>query len=186
MFQFSTFYSYKDISDYRIDVYTGSFEEINLSKAKQSYGIILNKENQIVLAYNSNSGFWILPGGTVEAGETTIETLVREVYEETAVIVDETTIKPAFYQNIYEIQKKDEVAEEKFEALQVRYIARAGRIDKFVSDPGGSMTEVKWVNIEEIDEYLKWGETNKLIIKVIKDFLSLEETDKLMLRQLAK
>ncbi len=172
MFQFSTNYSYKNTHHYRIDVYTGSFDEVNLNQATQSYGIILNKENELLLCYNSDSGFWILPGGTVEAGETTIDTLIREVYEESAVVVDSQTIKPAFYQNVYEIQNKDEVLEEKFEALQVRYIARAGRIDKFISDPGGSMTEVKWIKLEEIDKYLKWGETNSLIIKIIKEYLA--------------
>lgn len=94
MLQFSTTYTYKNINHYRIDVDTGSLDEIDLSQAKQSYGIILNKENELLLCYNSDSGLWILSGGTAEAVETTIDTLIREVYEESAVTVDSKTIKP--------------------------------------------------------------------------------------------
>lgn len=176
MLQFSTAYIYKNINHYKIDVHTGSFDEIDLSQAIQSYGIILNQENELLLCYNSDSGFWILPGGTVEAGETTIDTLIREVYEESAVVVDAKTIEPAFYQEVFEVIKEDDSTdgkeEEKFEALQVRYIARPERIDKFISDPGGSMTEVKWVKLEELGDYLKWGETNNLIIQIIEEYLA--------------
>lgn len=167
MLRFSTTYSYKNTAKYKLYVHTGNFGQLKMKKAKQSYGIILNNENQILLAYNSDSGFWILPGGTIEKDETSIQTLIREVYEETAVVVNEQSIKPAFYQEIYEMID----GKEKFEGLQLRYIGRAEKIDQFISDPGGSMTEVKWVDIDKLDEYLKWGETNKLIIQLVQDYL---------------
>lgn len=169
---FSTFYKYKNQQEYRLDVYSNSFDNLDLLKVTQSYGIILNDKNEIVLSYNSDSGFWILPGGTIDEGETPIQTLIREVYEESAVVVNEATIQEAFYQEIFEINSEDNAPDlEKLSGLQLRYIAKAERIDKFVSDPGGSMTEVKWVSVEDLPNFLKWGKTVDLIQGIVKEYL---------------
>jgi len=47
----------------------------------QSYGLCFTAEG-LVLLVSEADGHWSLPGGTVEAGETTQETLVREIAEE--------------------------------------------------------------------------------------------------------
>jgi 8-oxo-dGTP pyrophosphatase MutT (NUDIX family) len=166
MLQFAINYTFKDITDYRIEVYTGSWDQLDLTKATQSYGIILNDQNQIVISYNSETGNWLLPGGTIEVGESSIQALVREVYEEAAVVVDESTIIPAFYQQVFELEDD----EEKNNVLQLRYIARAQRIDQFVSDPGGAMTEVKWVTLDELSNYLDWGQTVPLIVSIARGY----------------
>jgi ADP-ribose pyrophosphatase YjhB (NUDIX family) len=169
MLQFTQLYTYKDGRKFRLEVHTGSFDELDLTKAGQSYGIILNDKNEIVLSYNSDSENWILPGGSIEEGETPIEGLVREVYEESAVVVNKSTIKPAFYQEA--IQLFDD-GSEKYFALQLRYIARAKQIDEFISDPAGVMTEVKWVSLDELGDWLTWGQTVDVIKKVAQDYIS--------------
>lgn len=45
-------------------------------------GLIVTKNNQLLLAYSSNKNAWYLPGGKVDKGETTKEALIREIREE--------------------------------------------------------------------------------------------------------
>lgn len=126
---------------------------------------------KLYLSFNSNSNSWILPGGTIEEFESPIEALIREVYEETAVVVDEASIIPLFYQKYYRIHN----TKSEFLTNQLRYIARAKRIDTFVSDPAGSMTAVMWVDINNLHEYLKWGETTTFIQEQLKEFLNTKQ-----------
>jgi ADP-ribose pyrophosphatase YjhB (NUDIX family) len=51
------------------------------SAITQSYGICFDDAGQIALAATA-PGVWTLPGGTIEAGESPEEALVREVAEE--------------------------------------------------------------------------------------------------------
>jgi 8-oxo-dGTP diphosphatase len=47
-------------------------------------GVVLLKNNQILLARQNKRPFWVLPGGTLEPGEGLSETAVRELQEEAA------------------------------------------------------------------------------------------------------
>jgi 8-oxo-dGTP pyrophosphatase MutT (NUDIX family) len=49
--------------------------------------IILNSNNEILLQLRTDTGLWGLSAGAVELGETAMEALKREVYEETALEV---------------------------------------------------------------------------------------------------
>lgn len=56
---------------------------------------ILNKNNELLIA-TSNGGCQ-LPGGHKEEGENLIDTVIREVQEETGIILDEKEIKDSFF-----------------------------------------------------------------------------------------
>ncbi|MFC0320676.1 MULTISPECIES: NUDIX hydrolase [Olivibacter] len=51
---------------------------INLPTA----GLIVIKDNKLLLAFSKNKKAWYLPGGKVDAGETSIQSLQREIREE--------------------------------------------------------------------------------------------------------
>ena len=50
-------------------------------------GIIIEKDNLISLIYSQKYHFYKLPGGGIEEGESHLETLIREVDEETGLAV---------------------------------------------------------------------------------------------------
>ena len=51
----------------------------------------------------------------------------------------------------------------KYEGTQIRYLTRAKRREKFTTDSGGDIKFQKYVSIEDLDKYLKWGKTTKFI-----------------------
>jgi 8-oxo-dGTP diphosphatase len=49
--------------------------------------LIFNEDGQILVQHRRDNGLWGLPGGNYEPGEEPAETMIREVYEETGLIV---------------------------------------------------------------------------------------------------
>jgi len=50
-------------------------------------GLVINDQNEILLQLRKDLNVWGLPGGGMEPGEEPAETVIRETYEETGVIV---------------------------------------------------------------------------------------------------
>ncbi len=49
--------------------------------------LVIDRAGAILLHRRSDNGFWALPGGTMETGESILETVIREVREETGLDV---------------------------------------------------------------------------------------------------
>lgn len=45
-------------------------------------GLVVINQGKLLLAYSKNKNAWYLPGGKIEAGETAIHSLIREIKEE--------------------------------------------------------------------------------------------------------
>lgn len=56
-------------------------------------GLLVIRDNKLLLAYSNNKKAWYLPGGKVDAGETSVQALQREVLEELNVILDPSSIR---------------------------------------------------------------------------------------------
>lgn len=50
-------------------------------------GVILEKDDKILLEQRADNSLWGIPGGLLEIGETVKETAIREIYEETGLNV---------------------------------------------------------------------------------------------------
>lgn len=51
-------------------------------------GLVVVKENKLLLAYSNNKNAWYLPGGKVDKNETAQEALLREIKEELNITLD--------------------------------------------------------------------------------------------------
>lgn len=151
--------------EHRFDIFvTDDFS--HLQHVKQVYALVLSKDSSNVLVVKEKNGLRVLPGGTVEEGETWLETLTREVKEETNRDVALETVKPLFYQHAY---KKNAAGEWEFQRTEVRYSVIVENDIDFISDPDhGKIIEALWVPIVKLEEYLEWGETTRLIKELLK------------------
>ena len=68
------------------------------TKTRDGSRAIVVKDGMILLTHETNSGWWLVPGGGLEEGETFEECCIREVEEETGYIVK--VLKP--FLHIYE------------------------------------------------------------------------------------
>ena len=50
--------------------------------------LIRNEAGRVLLQQRSDNGLWGLPGGSTDPGESPAQTVVREVYEETGLLVE--------------------------------------------------------------------------------------------------
>ena len=57
------------------------------SKTRAGSRAVIVKDGMILLSYEASAGWWLIPGGGMEAGETPEECCVRETEEETGLIV---------------------------------------------------------------------------------------------------
>jgi 8-oxo-dGTP pyrophosphatase MutT (NUDIX family) len=147
---------------YKFEIYLSS-DFSKLSRVSQAYGAVLDEENRL-LVVSQDGKDWGLPGGTVETGESLIDALIREAYEEAAVVVSPKTVKPFFHQKVY-----CKVGDRwKLTDIQARFVCRKERQDKFIKDPdNGKVKYQRFVDIDILDQFLKWGETTKFIQKEV-------------------
>lgn len=157
---------------FNFDGKEGTFTWIDLDNANdlqkyspltQAYAICYNDQGEALVLDQKGDGAWTLPGGTVEPGETTVETLQREVMEEADITI--TDIKLLGVQ---------EVISDKPMHYQTRYIAKIKELLPQTIDPAkGRIHERKFVPISQINEYLKWGLTGQAIFAKAEAFVSL-------------
>ena len=59
----------------------------NYTKTREGSRAIIVEDGKILLAHEVNSGWWLIPGGGLEEGETPESCVIREVEEEAGMLV---------------------------------------------------------------------------------------------------
>lgn len=124
-----------------------SFENLDKSFCTQTYAVCFVGD-KMVIVYGAAKKAWGLVGGTIEEGETFEQTLKREIQEESNMEV--LSFLPVGYQKVTDTRDGSFV-------YQLRYVCTAKPYGPFVSDPAGSVTEIKLVDPKDIKQYFDWG-----------------------------
>ena len=117
-------------------------------------GAVVIDGTKVLLVRRGNEplkGEWSLPGGAVELGETLQQGVVREVLEETGLVV-----VPAGIVEVLDRITQDEVLQDGAPG-RVRYhyvlVDFACQVTGGALGEGSDADEVRWVAREELDEY---------------------------------
>lgn len=132
-----------------------SFADLKYAKCRQAYGVCFC-DDHMVIGYGGKKQNWGLIGGTIEAGETFEQTLRREIQEESNMKVLKTL--PIGYQKVIDTRDDSHI-------YQLRYACLVEPLGPFVSDPAGSVTEIKLINPSEYKQYFDWGKIGERIIE---------------------
>lgn len=134
-------------------------------KQKSVGAIILNAKNEVLIMFSSKNKYWEFPKGKVEAGEKELDTLKREVEEETG--IRRFRLHPGF--RAY-LKYTFRVGSQIIQKLVVYYLFKTGAAVQ-VSD---EHTEYKWVSLDEVDQHLRHVNQKKLV-KRVREFLRTHE-----------
>lgn len=129
-----------------------SFDELKGKDLQQSYGVCFCDSKLVIV---NNNGKWSLVGGHIEKGESPEEALVREIQEETNMRVIKQI--PIGYQEVINPNGTT--------VYQLRSFCLVEPLGEFVSDPAGSVTEIKLIDPKEYKNYFDWGKIGDRIIE---------------------
>jgi 8-oxo-dGTP pyrophosphatase MutT (NUDIX family) len=156
-----------------------SKEDIKYDIRKAARAVLINENKQVALLHVMKDGYYKLPGGGIEGDETTIQALVREVYEEVGSgieIMDEIGMV---------LEYRDQ-----FEQLQISY--------SFLCETKGVLVEpsftqkeldhgfqLEWKTIEDAMKAIESYSGEKYVAKFItlRDFLIVQEAIRIILLQ---
>lgn len=119
-------------------------------------GVIWNQQGQILIDRRRPSGvlggFWEFPGGKIETGETVIECIKREIWEELGIVI--------------EVGKHLITIAHTYAHLNVTLIVHHCQYIEGVPQPI-ECDEIRWVNLAQLDEF-NFPEANFQIIAALR------------------
>jgi 8-oxo-dGTP diphosphatase len=132
-------------------------------------GLIVENNSILLVEYDDNGIHYNLPGGGLELGETILEGVAREVFEETTAEVD---VGPLVL--IYELaphkQSGDYNVNEKHSLhLIFECSLKNNSNPRLPQNPDPNQADVKWIPLEEMDSILLIPNINQQIINYIKN-----------------
>lgn len=141
----------------------------------QVYGVVFDKNGNILVCREKPDAPWQIPGGTPEKDESLEETLIRELNEEVNITV--SNILPLGVQKVSIPDNPNKEIKDVF--YQARFNALLDKLNVQSKDPAtGSIWERKLIPSAEINDYIKWGESGGVMfedaISIFKSTLKLK------------
>ena len=112
-----------------------------MERPRLGSAVIVKKDGKVLLGRRNKEnahGFWVIPGGGVEFGETILDAAVREIKEETNLDVEITGL--VGYKEIINLPGK-------YHSVVFFHMAKPLSAD---ISPGGDLSEVRFFSIAEI------------------------------------
>ena len=111
------------------------------------HGLIVNQQNQVLITKRSATNnymplLWDIPGGALEMGETAVETLIREIKEETN--LDVCPMEPIYVHS--DLSWVPDV-----QIIQIVYRCKYDKGDIILNPE--EHDEYQWVNYKDIDKF---------------------------------
>jgi 8-oxo-dGTP pyrophosphatase MutT (NUDIX family)/uncharacterized cupin superfamily protein len=130
----------------RVDYAGGKAPEPNSLKPSAAAAVI-DDESRLLLVKRRDSGFWAMPGGTMEMNENLADCAIREILEETGIHIEIAGIIGTYTNPDNIVSYSDGEVRREFSVLFAGKI-RAG--DLRLDDES---TDVNWVSFEKLSSY---------------------------------
>lgn len=123
-------------------------------------GILENEEGKILLQLRADKHTWAIPGGAQELGESTLETCIREFYEETGI-----QVQPVRFLNIY--SNFDEVYPngDQVQTLVCLYQVTAKDVTTIENFYNDETAKLKFFSKEELVNLKSLSDKHQLMLK---------------------
>ena len=124
--------------------------------------VVLDDQRRVLLVLRGGipmQGEWSLPGGVLETGETMIEGMKREIFEETGLRVE-----PVKFAGVYDRILRDAQGRAQYHYVLVDHVCKVvgGELRA-----GDDVREVRWVRESELESYKLAEMTERVIQEVL-------------------
>ena len=124
-------------------------------------GVVLNQKGE-VLVVNQNGNSWSLPKGHIDPGEDTLQTAIREIYEESG-IKNLTLIKDLDNYQRYRISLDG--GDDKSE-LKTIYMFLFKTDEEVLKPVDPANPEAKWIEKEKVSEFLTHKKDKEFFLSI--------------------
>lgn len=121
-----------------------------MNEIKVVYGLVKNENGEILSVHNIKHNTWSLPGGAVEKNESLKDAVIREFFEETGFDIE--------VENIVAINE-GKILNHNNHALFITFSCKiiGGTL---TNNSPEEISEIKWLKSNEIDNYIKYYQSN--------------------------
>lgn len=124
---------------------------INDVKFNYRVGLLIEKDDKILIECNPNLDFVVIPGGRVKTLENSIDALIRELKEEMGIIIKKSELKKkGLLENFFEFE--DKKYHELFLVYKVKIKANDSRFKNVEKNLDSKDNYYQWVDIDKLND----------------------------------